>query len=235
MDLIVPDWLTGSLSAFEGGHLAFFRSSRILSIAVYWLDAINTFRIFKVLWIYTYNRELSFLVILCPYALAGVLTGKMVQGEKARELLQQWKLYFPLDLSESSPSRPGPNPGPGPYSPRDSSISVMTPGPSPNDVSAPSPAPDTPNPNLSGYSGSSSNDKIKPSSPCFVEVIVAGARMWYPSSFVLLVDEDRLTQLVKSNAAVHNRATALPPLVVPPGSLTSAKNVRTKHRTGGAS
>ncbi|GAV01373.1 hypothetical protein RvY_12097 [Ramazzottius varieornatus] len=134
----------------------------------------------------------KFPVILCPYGLAGTLTGKFVSPEKSRELLQQWKLFFPLDLPEVQ--------GGLHHSPGSDPINPNTPGPSSNDPSlGASPAPATPNPG---------QDRAT-NLPCFVEVIVSDMRMLYPASFVLLVDDDK----TQTTSADDGKKGAAPPLV----------------------
>ncbi|XP_055343642.1 LOW QUALITY PROTEIN: mediator of RNA polymerase II transcription subunit 13-like [Paramacrobiotus metropolitanus] len=172
------------------------------------------------------NAKLT--VILCPYGLGGVLTGKTISSEKSRDLLAHWKQYFPLELPTAPLSLNGEPPTPrggssAHYSPRDASIAAMTPGPSPNPaVSAPSPAPDTPNPPNSTASSPDKNGSRggAPSPPvCFVEVVVSGTRMWYPSSFVLLVDDERLERVMK--AAAEGKSASGWPVLVPSDSVNS--------------
>ena len=138
-----------------------------------------------------------FVVLLCPFGLAGIFTGKFFPIEKSKHLFQQWRQFFPLDISEKTDSY---------NSPGDASMHNPA---TPHDPGAPSPSPATPNPQFT-----TETKAVEPT--FFVEVIVADVKMIYPSTFVLLVEDREVSAAQFGKRKTTDSAaakSATPPLV----------------------
>ena len=138
-----------------------------------------------------------FVVLLCPFGLAGIFTGKFFPIEKSKHLFQQWRQFFPLDISEKTDNY---------NSPGDASMHNPA---TPHDPGAPSPSPATPNPQFT-----TETKAVEPT--FFVEVIVADVKMIYPSTFVLLVEDREVSAAQFGKRKTTDSAAAkssTPPLV----------------------